>query len=119
MDKSIEEKFITYYEYLGFENFQPIGNGSYGSVVRANRNTGQFYAVKSFNNDKITLKEVVNEVLAYIYYFLAQTNIKINNQKSDLLIIFLLQIKLHQTVNNHENIVKFYGVTKKNLGNVS
>ncbi len=34
-----------------------------GNVIRANwKNTNRLFALKSFNIDKITLKEVVNEV---------------------------------------------------------
>jgi len=62
LEKSIEKEEIVYYEYSDFKNLQPIGCGSYGNVVRANWKTNQSYALKSFNNDKITLKEVVNEV---------------------------------------------------------
>ena len=44
-------------------NIQPIGKGSYGNVVRANlKNSNHNFALKSFNIDKQTLKEVVNEV---------------------------------------------------------
>ena len=60
--KSIEEKYISYYKYSDFGNLQQIGSGSYGDVVRANWKTNRLYALKFFNNDKITLKEVVNEV---------------------------------------------------------
>ena len=59
------EKFIEdniHYEYSDFKNLQPIGSGSYGSVICANWKNNQLYALKSFNHNKITLKEVVNEV---------------------------------------------------------
>ena len=62
LENSISNEHIKYYEYSDFKNLQPIGCGSYGNVVRANWKTNQFYALKSFNNDKITLKEVINEV---------------------------------------------------------
>ena len=65
-EKSIEQEHITYYEHLDFKNLQPIGSGSYGNVVRANWKNNRIYALKSFNNDKITLKEVVNEVQFYL-----------------------------------------------------
>ena len=28
----------------------------------------------------------------------------------------MLQLKLHRIVNNHENIIQFYGITKKKSG---
>jgi hypothetical protein len=62
LDKSIKKEHIIYYEYSDFKNFQLIGNGSYGKVERANWKNNRFYALKSFNNDRITLKEVINEV---------------------------------------------------------
>ena len=62
LEKSIEKEDITYYEYSDFENLQQIGSGAYGNVVRANWKDNRFYALKSFNNDKIILKEVANEV---------------------------------------------------------
>ena len=63
IEKSISEEHIKYYEYSDFINIQPIGKGSFGNVVRANwKNTGRIFALKSFNDDKITLKEIINEV---------------------------------------------------------
>jgi hypothetical protein len=63
IEKSISEGNIKYYEYLEFEKKQKIGSGTHGKVIRANmKNTDRFFALKSFNNDKITLKEVVSEV---------------------------------------------------------
>ena len=62
IEKSIVER-INYYEYSDFKNIQKIGSGSYGNVVRANwKNPDRFFALKSFNNDDQTLKEVVKEV---------------------------------------------------------
>src|SRR4051794_26635611 len=112
LEKSISEEHIIYYEYSDFRNLQPIGSGSYGNVVRANWKNDRLYALKSFKNDKITLKEV-NEVkvidICKFYYL---------NKKS-LINIFLrivLQLKLHRIVTNHENIIQFYGITKKKRG---
>ncbi|GBC18514.2 kinase-like domain-containing protein [Rhizophagus irregularis DAOM 181602=DAOM 197198] len=82
-EKSINQEHIIYYEFSDFNNFQPIGKGSFGSVLRANwKNTDTIFAIKKFNNDKTTLKGVVNE------------------------------IKLHKRVDFHENILRFYGITK-------
>ncbi|CAB5363149.1 unnamed protein product [Rhizophagus irregularis] len=83
LEKSIVDEYINYYDYSEFKNLEPLGNGSYGSVVRAKwRNSDTFFALKTFNNDKITLKEVVNE------------------------------IKSQKKVDVHENILRFYGITK-------
>ncbi|CAG8683648.1 8450_t:CDS:2 [Funneliformis mosseae] len=54
------------------------------NVVRANwKNPDRFFALKSFNNDMITLKEVVNE------------------------------IKLQKRVDFHPNILRFCGITRE------
>ncbi|PKY30081.1 kinase-like protein [Rhizophagus irregularis] len=83
LEKSINQEHIIYYEFSDYNNFQPIGKGSFGSVFRANwKNTDTIFAIKKFNNDKMTLKGVVNE------------------------------IKLHKRVDFHENILRFYGITK-------
>lgn len=64
LQRSISEENIAYYKYSEFKELILIGSGSFGSVYRANwRNIDNIYALKTFNNDKTTLKEVVNEVL--------------------------------------------------------
>ncbi|RIA79436.1 hypothetical protein C1645_794388, partial [Glomus cerebriforme] len=61
LEKSITNGYYNYYEYSDFTNLKPIGSGSFGRVICANwKNT--LFALKIFNNDKTTLKEVVNEV---------------------------------------------------------
>ena len=63
LEQSIHNEHIKYYEYSEFKNIQPIGSGSFGSVVRANwKNTDIVFALKSFNNQKSTLKKIVREV---------------------------------------------------------
>ncbi|RGB22269.1 kinase-like domain-containing protein [Rhizophagus diaphanus] len=62
LEKSISNEYFNFHDYSEFSNFSPIGSGAFGSVVRANwKNTDKFFALKTFNYDKITLKEVVNE----------------------------------------------------------
>ncbi|CAB4427236.1 unnamed protein product [Rhizophagus irregularis] len=84
LEKSIADEYLNYYEYSEFKSLKPIGNGSFGSIVRANwKNTGNFFAIKAFkNNCNTTLKELVNE------------------------------IRLQKRVDFHENIIRFYGITK-------
>jgi hypothetical protein len=69
LDKSITEEYINYYEYSDFTNIQQIGKGSYGNVIRVNwkNYNNRIFALKSFNNDKQTLKGVVKEVLIFNY----------------------------------------------------
>ncbi len=63
LEKAIIDKCLNYYEYSEFKNIQSVGKGSFGNVMRANwKSIDCFFALKSFNNDKVTLKEVVNEV---------------------------------------------------------
>ena len=64
LEQSIANEYLNSYEYSDFKNLQSIGNGACGgSVVRANwKSAGIFFALKTFNNDTMTLKEVVNEV---------------------------------------------------------
>ena len=68
LEKSIKEEHIIYYEYSDFKNRKLIGSGSYGKIVRANWKDNRLYALKSFNNDNFTLKEVVNEVFSNFNY---------------------------------------------------
>ncbi|GBC43732.2 kinase-like domain-containing protein [Rhizophagus irregularis DAOM 181602=DAOM 197198] len=72
------------YDYSNFKDIQLIGRGSFATVVRATLNDGndKIFALKSFNNDKTTLSKVVKE------------------------------LKLHKLINSHENILRFYGITK-------
>ena len=63
LNNAITEEHIKYYEYSDFKNIQQIGRGAYGTVDRVNwKNSNRFLALKSFNNDEQTLKEVVKEV---------------------------------------------------------
>jgi hypothetical protein len=63
LNNSIDEGHIKCYEYSDFKNIQPIGSGSYGNVVCGNwKSSDDIFALKSFNNDKQTLREVIKEV---------------------------------------------------------
>ena len=68
LEKSITDKYFNYYEYSEFKNLQLIGECSFGNVMRANWKSNHFFALKSFKNDKVTLKEVVNEVQIILYF---------------------------------------------------
>ena len=68
LENFITEERIKCYEYSDFKNVQKIGKGTFGYVVRVNWKTADcFFALKSFNDNEITLKEVVNEVQCSIY----------------------------------------------------
>jgi len=107
LEELISKKQIKLYENSDFKNFQQIGRGSYGNVVRVNwKNTNSFFALKSFINNKQPFKELVKEVLIIIVIIVKKSFI-LNN-----LYIIGSQLKLHRSVNDHENIIRLYGITK-------
>ena len=61
IEKSIDDGHINYYEYSDFKLIQPIIYGPSENVVCVSRKNTNF-ALKSFNNEKTALKEVVDEV---------------------------------------------------------
>ena len=64
IEEAIAKKFFKYYEYEHFSNIQKIGSGSFGEVYRANwKNSLKYFALKSFDFNKIAVKEVVREVI--------------------------------------------------------
>ena len=63
IERSIVDEHINYYEYSGFKLIKQIGHDSSGNLICASwEHTNCFFVLKSFNNDKTTLKEIVNEV---------------------------------------------------------
>lgn len=72
IEESISKEYIIKFGYSDFNNIQPIGGGNFGKVFRANwKNTDTLLALKSFDNNKLTLKEVVNEVFkCKLFFFL-------------------------------------------------
>ena len=66
IEKSICDEHINFYKYSDFKLIRPIGHGSSGNVVCTSwKHTNCILVLKSFNNEQITLKEVVNKVLIY------------------------------------------------------
>ena len=64
IEEAISKKHIKYYEYHYFSDIQEIGCGSFGKVYRAKwKNSHEHLALKSFNLNNITIKEIVNEVI--------------------------------------------------------
>jgi hypothetical protein len=63
LEKSTIDEYLNYYEYSDFKNTQLIGGGNFGKVFRSNyKNSDTIFALKTFDNCKLTLKEIVNEV---------------------------------------------------------
>nr|CAG8471587.1 12261_t:CDS:2 [Entrophospora candida] len=83
IERAIEDEHINFYDYQKFENIHKIGMGGFGKVYKANLNTGDEVALKSFYKESFNIKEVVNE------------------------------IKLLRKVDFNVNIIRFYGITKK------
>lgn len=74
LEKSINNENIKYFEYSDFENVRSIGRGTFGSVVRANlKNTDEFYALKSFNNEEEALFKIIREVYNEVQINIALT----------------------------------------------
>ena len=64
LENSIANEYLYYYKHSEFKNKRQIGRGAFGNVVRANwKNTNTILVLKCFNDQKSTLKEIVNEVL--------------------------------------------------------
>src|SRR3954453_1963934 len=63
IESGIAQEYINYHDFNEFQNIQQIGFGAYGKVYRAIcENSNTVVALKSFENNKCIMKEVVNEV---------------------------------------------------------
>ncbi|CAI2180505.1 15710_t:CDS:2 [Funneliformis geosporum] len=60
IENCIKEKHIKYYEYGKFSNIEEIGRGGFSTVYRANYGE-KYFALKSFNSDKLTVQKIVKE----------------------------------------------------------
>ncbi|CAG8606278.1 1292_t:CDS:2 [Funneliformis mosseae] len=81
IDDACSGNYLNPFKYSEFTDIEIIGYGGFGCVYKA-RWKHNIFALKSFSIDKVTLKEVVNE------------------------------IKLQTVVHFHENIIKLCGITK-------
>ncbi|EXX50456.1 uncharacterized protein OCT59_023961 [Rhizophagus irregularis] len=90
IENAISSTNIKYYDFKDFSNIKEIGVGAFGKVFRANRKTSeQYFALKCFFNlNNATVNRVIRE------------------------------IEHHREVDFHENIIRFYGITKNNIENV-
>ncbi|CAB4381898.1 unnamed protein product [Rhizophagus irregularis] len=84
IEEAITKKYFKYYEFENFNNIQEIGSGGFGKVFRASwKNSGQYLALKTFFNfDDATIKGIARE------------------------------LKLQREVDFHNNIIRFFGITK-------
>ncbi|PKY31560.1 kinase-like protein [Rhizophagus irregularis] len=79
----ITEGYINYYDYNEFKNIKVIGYGAFSKVYQATWKSSNTIALKSFENNNLIMKEIINE------------------------------IKLLHKVSSHTNIIKFFGITKR------
>ncbi|EXX58675.1 hypothetical protein RirG_195780 [Rhizophagus irregularis DAOM 197198w] len=89
LEEAIAKKYFKYYEFENFSNIQEIGTGGFGKVFRASwKSSGQYLALKTFFNfDDATIKAISRE------------------------------LKLQREVDFHNNIIRFFGITKYEPGN--
>ncbi len=63
IENGISNHYINYHEYNEFQNIRQIGFGAFGKVYRASlENSDTVVALKSFENNNVVMKEVINEV---------------------------------------------------------
>nr|CAG8445427.1 7211_t:CDS:2 [Entrophospora candida] len=83
LDEAIQNDHINFYEYGSrFKDFEKIGSGGFAKVYKAILDNSSTCALKSYKHDIANTKEITNE------------------------------LKLLRRVNHHQNIIRFYGVTK-------
>ncbi|GBB91176.1 hypothetical protein RclHR1_18310004 [Rhizophagus clarus] len=84
IEEAILKNNINYYEYNDFHHIEKFCNNNFGNSYRVKwKDSDQYFLLKSFSLDDVIIKEIVHE------------------------------IKLHREINSHENIVNFYGITRK------
>ena len=65
IEKAIDENYIKYYDYAGFNDVKEINSGSVGNIFRAKwKGSDTVMVLKS--SYKLSVKEVVNEVM-FVY----------------------------------------------------
>jgi hypothetical protein len=63
LEDSITKEYFNYYEYSDFKNVRRIGSGGFGKIFCASwKGEDNIFVLKIFEDDKSTLKEIVNEV---------------------------------------------------------
>ncbi|CAB4379460.1 unnamed protein product [Rhizophagus irregularis] len=84
IEEAVDKEHLKFYKYEEFNKIQCIGTGSFGNVYRANwKNSEKLFALKSFFSlNNITMKEIVRE------------------------------LKIQRQVDFHDNIIRYYGITK-------
>ncbi|CAB4398900.1 unnamed protein product [Rhizophagus irregularis] len=84
VEGGVAEDYINCHVYSEFKDIRFIGHGAFGKVYKATwKNSNTIVALKSFERNNLIIKEIVNE------------------------------IKLLHKVNLHVNIIRFFGITKR------
>ncbi|RIA87128.1 hypothetical protein C1645_777972 [Glomus cerebriforme] len=88
IESAIAKEYFKYYEYRHFSNIQEIGSGEFGKVFRSNcKDLKEYLVLKSFYKlNNTTTKEIIRE------------------------------LKLQRDVILHNNVIRFYGITKSESG---
>ncbi|GBB96584.1 hypothetical protein RclHR1_02790007 [Rhizophagus clarus] len=89
IEEAISKMHIKYFDHQHFRNIEEIGCGGFGNIYRANwKNSEQHLALKSLLKlNVVVAKELVHE------------------------------LKLHREVDFHDNVIRFYGITKDDESN--
>ncbi|EXX63134.1 uncharacterized protein OCT59_023770 [Rhizophagus irregularis] len=89
IEVAISEDYFKYYDFKNFSNIKEIGSGGFAKVYRANwKNSNQYFALKHFfKPDDAAVKEIAHE------------------------------LTLQREVDFHNNIIRFYGITKSDSEN--
>jgi hypothetical protein len=71
IEQVISNEHVRYYDYKDFYNIEnidnKIGNDNFEKVYRTNlKNSEQYFVLKSFNFDNVTVKEIIHEVITKI-----------------------------------------------------
>nr|CAG8532960.1 4988_t:CDS:2 [Entrophospora candida] len=83
LKKAIQNEHINFYEYSSrFKDIEKIGSGGFAKVYKAILDNSSTCALKSYKHGIANTKEITNE------------------------------LKLLRKVDHHQNIIRFYGVTK-------
>ncbi|PKY51538.1 kinase-like protein, partial [Rhizophagus irregularis] len=84
VEGGVAEDYINCHVYSEFKDIRFIGHGAFGKVYKATwKSSNTIVALKSFERNNLIIKEIVNE------------------------------IKLLHKVNLHVNIIRFFGITKR------
>src|SRR5687768_1686093 len=94
IEKAIDENYIKYYDYAGFSDVKEINSGSVGNIFRAKwKGSDTVMVLKS--SYKLSIKEVVNEVMFVFTLFKDGPEILSLSTKSELMKLFSIVAKIN------------------------